>query len=72
MLKSYSYLKEAGVYVQEDGETEGDAIRKVVGMEEEARRAKKEAVRKMRESLMRGNVEMVAGWIEMVRVKMGG
>lgn len=71
MLRSYSYLREGDVYVQGDGETELDAIGKVVRLSEGERRAKAERVRAVRDRMVRGNVEMVGGWIEDVRVKMG-
>ena len=71
MLESYSYLREGDVYVQEDGETELDAIRKVVLLGDEERRAKREVVQALRERMVRGNVELVGGWIEDVGVKMG-
>ena len=71
MLKSYSYLREEGVYVQEDGETELDAIRRVVQLSDEERRAKTKTVHAMRDRMVKRNVKMVGGWIEDVRIKMG-
>ena len=71
MLKSYSYLREEDVYVQEDGETELDAIRRVVQLSDEERRAKTKTVHVMRERMVKRNVKMVGGWIEDVRLKMG-
>ena len=71
MLKSYSYLREQDVYIQEDGETELDAIKRVVQMSDEERRAKTKTVHAMRELMVKRNAKMVGGWIEDVRLKMG-
>ncbi len=71
MLKSYSYLQEEDVYVQEDGETELDAIKKVVETSDEDRKAKIQAVHAIRDRMVKNNVKIVGGWIEDVRIKMG-
>lgn len=71
MLKSYSYLQEGDVYVQEDRETELNAIEKVVKMSDEERKAKTKTVHAIRDRMVKNNVKMVGGWIEDVRVKMG-
>lgn len=71
MLKSYSYLQEGDVYVQEDGETELNAIEKVVKMSDEERKAKTKTVHAIRDRMVKNNVKMVGRWIEDVRVKMG-
>ena len=72
MLKSYSYLREEDVYVQEDGETELEAIHRVVQMSDEDRRAKTKTVNVMRDRMVKSNAKMVGGWIEDVRLKIGG
>ena len=71
MLESYSYLRQEDVYVQEDGETELDAIKRVVQMSDEERRAKTKTVHAMRDRMVKRNAKMVGGWIEDVRLKMG-
>ena len=70
-LKAYSYLQEGDVYVQEQGETEMDAIKKVVQMSDEERKAKTKSVRATRDRMVKSNVKQVGKWIEDVRVKMG-
>ena len=60
MLRSYSYLQEGDVYIQEDGETEFDAIRKVVEMSAEERTAKTKAVHGIRDRMVESNVK----WLE--------
>ena len=71
MLKSYSYLREEDVYVQEEGETELDAIKRVVHMSDEERMAKIKTVHAVRDKMVKSNAKMVGGWIEDVRLKMG-
>lgn len=70
-LKAHSYLLEGDVYVQEEGETEMDAIKKVVQMSDEERKAKTKSVRATRDRMVKSNVKQVGRWIEDVRVKMG-
>ena len=71
MLKSYSYLREEDVYIQEDGETELDAIKRVVQMSNEERMAKTKTVHAVRDAMVKNNAKIVGGWIEEVRFKMG-
>ena len=71
MLKSYSYLREEDVYVQEGGETELDAIRRVVQMSDEERRAKTKTVYAIRDRMIKSNAKMIGRWMEDVRLKMG-
>ena len=72
LLTPHSHLPEGDVYVQEDGETELEAIQRVVQMSDEERRAKTKTVRTMRDRMVKSNAKMVGGWIEDVRLKLGG
>ncbi|KAK5721211.1 hypothetical protein LTR17_014772 [Elasticomyces elasticus] len=64
LLKTYTYVKEEDVWLQEDGEQDFDIIGRILAMTTEQRAAKKAKVRATRDELIRQNKLDVKGWME--------
>lgn len=71
IMDSYSYLSEDVVYLQKDGETEFDVIRRVLKAEGKHRVEKMQLVRNRTAKMIEGNTRLVEKWIKESKVKPG-
>ena len=70
LLSAYSYLPTNAVYLQEDGETELNAVGRILKLSEGERKDKSMQVRKACSEIMESNVKLVATWIEEAKIKL--
>lgn len=71
LLEAYTYVPEAAVWKQEEGESEMDVVRRVVQMNRTEHEKKREVVRKVCGKLVERNVELIAGWMKESLARIG-
>lgn len=64
LLQTYQYLDESIVWMQEPGESDMDTVERVLGLSQEEKTAKKDAVREWTKAMVRKNRENVIEWTE--------
>ena len=71
ILAAYSYLPQEAVYRQEEGETELNAVGRILQLKAKERKDKTANVRKACGEIIEGNVKLVGTWIKEAETKMG-
>ncbi|KAI5200578.1 hypothetical protein E4T39_05685 [Aureobasidium subglaciale] len=63
IIGAYSYMSEDSVWLQADGESEFDVVRRVLNMDPDSRKKKMKSVRDRCTEIVQGNIKRVEEWM---------